>query len=220
MAFAMIYYGAAVILLLLCCYVKKIKRFEVLAKAAASLGFILIFTLSAVKSGDYALYFRMLPAFACCFMGDVLLSVNTLNGDKKVFLGGVAAFLVGHIFFVAAFSGMMPFTLSDFLFPAVIVVLTLILTRMKGMNMDGMTPHVTVYAFFVALLLSKAYSIYTGIGANGQTTYLLFGSLLFFLSDFLLLFLIFYKKKPKWGDFANLVLYYGGLLLLAMSVKK
>lgn len=220
MTVAFVYYGLAFAALITTCYNKKAKRFEVPAKAAASLGFVLIFTLSAIKAGDSTLYIKMLPAFIFCLAGDVLLSVNSVHSDKKMFLSGVAAFLIGHIFFVAVFSGMVSFRPVDFIFPAAIVVLTIFVTRMDGMHMDGMSPYVTVYAFFVALLLSKAYSIYNRIGANGQTEFLLFGSLLFFLSDFLLLFLMFYKKRPKWGSFVNLFLYYGGLLLLALSIQK
>lgn len=228
MTVVLIYYGIAWIALIATCYVKGARRYEVPAKAAASLGFVLTAVAAAVRSGHMSFFFRMLPAFACCFLGDVLLSVHSgmeekagqekKEQDNRVFLGGVIAFLTGHIFFLTAFLTMEGPVWSDLIFPCVIAALTIALTHLKGMNMNGMRPHVTVYAFFVALLLSKAFGMYLRSGADTRTAYLLAGSFLFFASDFLLLFLVFYYKKPAWGDAANLVLYYGGLCLLALGV--
>ena len=43
------------------------------------------------------------------------------------------------------------------------------------------------------------------------------GSVLFLLSDSIIIFLYFYIRQNRWMRFANLTAYYLGLLLLALS---
>ena len=76
------------------------------AKIVSSLAFFAVFVISARISGQSAVFFRMLPAFLCCFVGDIFMAVYNRTRRKPYFLLGLVVFLGGHLFFVRWLCGM------------------------------------------------------------------------------------------------------------------
>lgn len=231
--FFLVIYLASFCLLIATGYSEKYARFGVIAKSLASVSFVgialasvLVFIMSApIAELDMLamnFFYITLPAFLLCLVGDVLLELNHKDERKRFFLPGLVAFLLGHVTFVIAFNRLSPFSWLELIIPAAAVILTFFLTRLKDMDTGKMKPYVLIYSFFVAWLLSKGiFVLITAFQAGGafpsKALFIAIGSALFFISDVIILFMMFYKKKYKHTRFFNLLTYYGAQLFLTLS---
>lgn len=213
-----IIYLLAFCFLISTCYVKKFKKYHFIAKLINSIGFLSIATFAYLKTGQNSYYFSMLPGFILCLLGDMFLAFEDDKGEKNFFVYGLSSFLVGHIVFVWAFAKRAPLRFSDFIIPIVCVVITVLLTKMKYMNVGKMKTCVLIYSFFISMLLSKGISLVLVNGATTSNVIILIGTLLFFISDAIIMFLYFYEKKHYIVKFFNLLTYYGGMYLLSLSL--
>lgn len=155
-------------------------------------------------------------------VGDVLLNLrNVLEGKKSmlIFALGILAFLSGHFLYIASLIGMdgsivlWALGLTAVLSAAAIPPLMKRITApSKGLKIFGYVYLVVVIAMFscAAVLLCKA-------GASVLTVLFAIGALLFMVSDFIMIYYSFGKKiKPLRA--INLLSYYVGQLLIAMTI--
>jgi len=198
---------------------KYVKQFPWI-KLSVSLGFILIATYSAVLSQEYALFFRMLPAFILAALGDLLLGFAHTRNDYygREFMLGVGSFLTAHIIFYLALTTIVPAQVVDFVLPLGVMALILFLSQNKNLALDKMKIPAIIYSFFVGLLFSKSLMIILSAGVTIPHMLILTGSFLFLTSDLVLLFLNFHIAPPKCLAFINLSTYYAGLALLGLSL--
>jgi len=218
MVILLICYTLAFIFLIATSYVESLAKYRVLAKLINSIGFIVVATYGKFMTGQNEVYFTMLPAFILCLCGDVLLALDDPKGTQKCFTAGLFSFLLGHIVFVWAFTMRVPFSLYELILPVSMVIVTAFLVRMEHMNVGKLRGCVLIYSFFVAMLFSKAISLVLVNGTSLSNILLLIGSLLFLISDAIILFLCFYEKKHKLVKFYNLLTYYAGMFLIALSL--
>ena len=110
-------------------------------------------------------------------------------------------FLTGHIFFITACSKIKSLDKYDFIFPIVIILLFPFFIKKKRLTIGKLKPFVYIYAFFISFLFSKCVLMFWNTGTR-QTALLAIGSLLFLISDTLILFLYFPRqqkeKQKKW----------------------
>ncbi len=212
-------YTILFMLLLTAGYREELKRYYMLFKFLNSLGFIGTAVWAVTISGDWQYFFLLLPGLICCLAGDVLLAAKGNKHVKICFLAGLISFLTGHIVFLYAFYQYSPFQWSDLIFPVIMMAGTYLLTRLPDMDMQGATIPVLIYAFFVSMLMAKAISMAGAYSAAPRYTMLMSGTILFWFSDALILFIIFYKRKYKWSRFINLFTYYYGMFLIAASIS-
>ena len=184
------------------------------AKIVSSLAFFAVFVISARISGQSAVFFRMLPAFLCCFVGDIFMAVYNRTRRKPYFLLGLVIFLGGHLFFVRWLCGMQRISVTDILLASVAVAVACGLCGMEGMHTGRLRPFVLVYTFFVALFFVKAWRLAL-VNPALPAFLAAVGSALFFVSDISILFLYFWKKKSTAVHLFNLATYYYGVFLLA-----
>ena len=137
-------------------------------------------------------------------IGDIFLAIY--NRYNKCFKLGLISFLIAHCYFVYNMCQILPFKLINIIFPIIMVILVYILNNKQIINLKEKSTYCLIYAFFVSLLLSKAFDIYLN-HFNIQAYLLLIGSILFFISDFILLFMYF-KKRTKILHLLNLLTYY------------
>ena len=183
-------------------------------KTMQSAAFLAVLLLAFLKSGRSDVFWIVLPAFFCCFAGDVLLALYNTHRKKRVFAMGLFLFLAGHLFFLHWMVRMRPFCMEDLLFPAAGVVLVAFLTGSKSFHTGRLRPCILLYSFFVAALFSKSIHI---AWSTPDAFHLLMavGGTLFLISDFSILFLYFYKTKDVRIHLFNLLTYYLGMFFLA-----
>lgn len=155
-------------------------------------------------------------------LGDVLLNLrNVFEGKKSmmVFALGILAFLSGHFLYIAALiardAGIVLWALGITAALSVLAIPPLmrrITAPSKGLKIFGYVYLVVVIAMFscAAVLLFRA-------GAGALTLLFAIGGLFFMVSDFIMIYYSFGRKiKPLRA--INLLTYYFGQLLIAISI--
>lgn len=196
-------------------YAEKLEKFHLAGKAANSLAFVIIAFVFA-KSMSAAFFPFAATALVLCMVGDILLAATPGKAGSSWFFAGVFVFMIAHLVFALGFARLDAFTMYDFIFPVAFVLLVLALSRLPSLDVGGILPVILVYCFLVGLLCSKAVSLYLALAVPAALP-LMWGAMLFCLSDLILLFVYFSSKEVGLLKFLNLLAYYGGTLLLAIS---
>lgn len=203
-------------------YVERQKKYvpAVALKGTASLFFVLL--------GFLGLSIATLPTFAKVvvaglvfgLIGDVCLNLRFVleKAGQKIFLGGILAFLIGHILYLVALVPLAA-KLWVWLIVGVFVAAALlywILTSVeaeKAFKIFGV-----VYIGAVVLMTAVSVGVYVTRRTPGALLYMI-GAVLFTASDVILIFNTFTKDGKAWMRPANLTLYYLGQLFIALSIQ-
>lgn len=194
-----------------------------------------LFVLTAViadagSSGGFA-FNTMTAAFICSFFGDVFLHMYPKLGSVFVnyALGGLS-FLAGHVLLVISF-----FKLCSAYNPAApligageiaaIIILCAavnIALRLFGLKLGKFTVPVIIYSLALMTMVVKAVSAAV-LMLDGSTDFaaaltLSLGAALFAASDIVLATDFFAGGKDLKKKKVNMILYYGGQMLLALSL--
>ena len=196
---------------------------------------LLIFVITAVVAqffnGEGLTFNTMLIAFVCSFFGDVFLHVYPKLGSEIVNyeLGGVS-FLAGHILYIISFANAEKgFVLPENILAiqlvaaAVLCVAVNILMRVFGLKLGKVfTVPVIIYSFALMIMVVKAVTvgymfIVSGTGV-APAIIISIGAIAFAASDIVLASDFFTGGKDLKKKTANMILYYGGQMLLATSL--
>lgn len=146
--------------------------------------------------------------FAC--LGDIVLI--------DYFVIGAILFAIGHIFFFISYSILQKIKLRDILIALGIFVVSLIVILVPQIfDFGEMLPVVIVYAFIISFMLGKAISNVIEKEYRFENIWIMIGSILFFLSDLMLLFNVFTDISIVF-DIICLILYYPAEFILASSI--
>lgn len=210
-------YSLLFVLLAAVAYRPEWKKYYIPAKGMNSLAFLLIFFVAGYHSDDVRQFWLMLPAFFCCFVGDILMAAYNCRRRRMYFLMGLGIFLAGHLCFVRWLCRIQRLTVIDLVFPAVSVLLAWWLTSRNNIHTGRLKPFILFYTFFVALFFAKGIHL-AAVQFSLQHVMIAAGSALFFASDISLLFLYFSRKNGYAVHLFNLASYYYGMFLLAANL--
>ena len=159
-------------------------------------------------------YFRfMLIGMIFCLGGDVFLALP----GKKMFLGGLVSFLLGHVFYTAAFfrtAGFNHWTVTGL---AISVLAGAVVFLWLRPHLGSMKVPVVFYILVITAMVVGAWSMVGagGLKATGRIAAFV-GAMAFYVSDIFVA-----RQRFLKAEFANrligLSLYYGGQFLLALS---
>ena len=162
------------------------------------------------KERKSAFKFTMLLGLIFACAGDIVLI--------DFFLYGAILFAVGHIFFLISYIILEKVCWRDLFVSVVTFGLSLFVILVpKIFDFDSMLPIVIVYALVFFFMLGKSISNLFVKNNQGGNFLIMLGSLLFFLSDMMLLFNVFANVSRAF-DIACLVLYYPAEIILATSI--
>lgn len=192
------------------------------AKGALSLLFVLGACLAFWLGGRHSLwdFANLLAALVLCALGDVLLGVA--NKAKKVrakpFLAGTISFGFAHVLFCVLFYRQAGFFWYDFILSAVLMCIVFALEKADRVRLKKMRIPGYIYTFMIGLMTTKAVQTALWHGASGaHSAVLALGSVLFLISDIVLLFLYFGTHRRKSYRYANLSTYYVGVYMMALG---
>ncbi|MEW8995007.1 lysoplasmalogenase [Clostridium sp.] len=164
----------------------------------------------------------ILLALILSLIGDVFLAFNNSSSDEvsKMFVYGLSSFSIAHIFFSIAFSTLTPVLVWNILlFILISVISILFLNVIKGFDFKGAYKLVVTYSIIISFMFTRALSLTSLIHKNFWSTILVIvGACLFLLSDLILCFIYFHKKSPSYMTALNLLCYYVGQGLIALSL--
>lgn len=218
---AVILFGCAVEAVFIVLEQKKKMTAAVALKALASLSFVFLGVLCAVITQDRLYATVILIGLLFGAIGDICLNLRHLVGSrgKAVFMAGIAAFLIGHLFYLAALIGRAP-NMLFWAVPACAVVSALMLRFiLKRIEVQGaIRIFGIVYLVVVFLMMCCAAGLLPLSPAD--PAYLLFalGAVLFAASDVLLVLNQFGKRQYPAFRPMNLSLYYLGQLCIALTI--
>lgn len=177
-------------------------------KMVASTGFIAIAISADALSTSYGRI--VLVALALSWIGDLLLTFDS----RRMFVGGLVAFLLGHIAYAIAFV-----TIDGE--PTTLVVAAVIVTIISGVVWRRLSPHVADMKVPVgAYIVVISVMVILALGTIGEDTVWLIpmGASLFYVSD-LFVARNRFVAPGSINRIVGLPLYYGAQVLLALSVS-
>ncbi|MDL2214114.1 lysoplasmalogenase [Clostridia bacterium OttesenSCG-928-O13] len=213
----------AISLIFLLWVAKTNKKLYALAKAISSLLFLLcglrpVFLGEGKVTAGYAL---LLAGLAFCAFGDVFLGLaNSVQNkvSKRPFLAGAFSFTAAHVLFLAMMLIKTPFAWHNLVLPIIMVAVLALLEKKDKIRLKKMRPLAYLYTVVVSMMAGKAVMMLPGAApVSGDLALFVTGAVLFFISDVILLFLYFGTNRKKYFRGFNLVSYYVGVYMMAMS---
>ena len=218
---ALLLFGSAAETVFIILEQRKNMLSALLLKALASLLFVLagLFAFSLAAPLPYArlvLLGLMLGA-----IGDVCLNLRFLltDGAKRVFLFGIAAFLLGHLAYLVALITREPVALLFALPAAAVVSVFLIRFVLSRIEVDGVIKTFgIVYLCVVFLMACVALALFLLEPQNAGRALFAVGGLLFAASDVLLVLGQFGRRTYRGFRALNLSLYYVGQVCICLTI--
>lgn len=185
---------------------KKKKAVSVTAKGLCTLLAVLLCFSGALRIGTAAAWWMTAGLFVC-MIADIAIELQ--------FISGVAAFLLGHLCYITAFSHMAPFAYGSLLVFLVTYGLFFLFFTKSFDKMGSAKIPLIIYAAVISAMLSIAVMLPLTLGTRGWITAA--GAVLFVISDMTLARNM-YIRCTRLSDAFSLTCYYAGQYLLALSV--
>ena len=161
-----------------------------------------------------AYYHYLLVGLIFCLVGDVCLALP----QEKAFMGGLVAFLIGHIFYIFSFSSLTQIDhwISAGLFT--IFGLSALIFLWLRPHLKSMLIPVLLYILVITVMASGAWAVFSKsfFPISGRA-FIFAGSLCFYFSDLFVARDKFIKEEYR-NRLLGLPLYYAGQFLLAFSI--
>ena len=186
----------------------------VILKGSASLCFVLFGFLGSQYCSDARFAGFVIAGLAVGAVADVLLNLRYVyeSISRLLFAGGTLVFLVGHVLYAVA---VWPRAMLPWLF----VVLGVMRWIFAQIEAEGPLKIIGIFYVGIVVVLNclALSAVFANIGA--QSLVFLAGTLLFLLSDIVLILNTF-GGDPRFGlRVVNLTLYYIGQILIALSLQ-
>ena len=204
-------------------FVEKAKSYLVadVIKGVASCFFVLLGVLGALRSTEPALARLVVAGLVLGAVADVLLNLRYVYEGSKgqmAFLAGILVFLAGHVAYIVACMPYSPHPAIAFVLGAVLaaVLLYWIFGRIEAklsFKVFGV-----FYIGVITVLNCLALVVLVGSPCAHWVVFLC-GTLLFLVSDVILILNTFGPTQSFLMRIANLMLYYMGQLLIALSLQ-
>jgi uncharacterized membrane protein YhhN len=194
-------------------YEKKKDRIPLLiTKSALSLLFVVTALLQPHSVPVY--YHYLLTGLIFCLMGDVCLALP----QKKAFMGGLVAFLVGHVFYIFAFLSLVPILHWISAGLLIIFVVSAVIFFWLRPHLKSMLIPVLLYILVITVMASGAWAVFwkSSFPISGRML-ILVGSFCFYFSDVFVARNRFVKHEYR-NRLLGLPLYYTGQFMLAFSI--
>ena len=194
-------------------YEKRKDRIPLLiTKSVLSLLFVITALLQPHSIPAY--YHYLLIGLIFCLMGDVCLALP----QKKAFMGGLVAFLVGHVFYIFSFLSLTQILhwISTGVF--IIFGVSAFIFFWLRPHLKSMLIPVLLYILVITVMASGAWTVFwkSSLQISGRTLVLV-GSFCFYFSDLFVARNKFIKEEYR-NRLLGLPLYYAGQFMLAFSV--
>ncbi len=189
-------------------------------KTCASICFVLMAFFSYKRHPKDSIFFKSIfCGLIFCLFGDILITMSYI---PVFFLSGITCFFICHLLFINGFCRKVPFNHKDILlFFIIYIPFTLFISINKYFSFNGYYFLVLIYSMVLTLMLSKSFSLITLEIHNKSAIYsLIISTLMFSLSDFILLFILFSPYSSSILMLLNLFTYYIGQGILALNFNK
>lgn len=191
---------------------KENRRSMLPVKTVLSLLFIVTAMVQPHPIQSYAVF--VIIGLIFCLGGDVFLALP----QERMFLLGLVSFLIGHVFYVAAFIGLAAWSQLGGIGSLITVVISIGVFVWLKPHLGSMKIPVICYIIVISLMLCFAWSLLGQSNLSTSGRILLFiGAFSFYISDVFVARDRFLKNEFL-NRLVGLPLYYIGQFLIAFSV--
>ena len=210
-----IVYVALLISLFTVCDNSLSKRYYVPIKVVCSASFLVILWINQFFSERLWLVFWALLA---CFIGDLLMGFFNTYMRKRFIAIAIIAFMLGHVGLLNYMCRITDGTsVLVYILPVVACVAMVVVKKLFKLHMGSLFMPCLIYFYFVTTTTLKAIEC----SFQGHPMLAVAG-ILFFISDFTIIFLYFYHFRNKGikriVHYVNLATYYVAILLFIFSL--
>jgi len=203
-----------IILLLGLLYYEKKKDRKPLLIVKSILSLLFVITALLQPHSVPAYYHYLFIGLIFCLIGDVCLALP----QEKAFMGGLVAFLVGHLFYIFSFLSLIQ--ISYWISTGLLIMFgmsTLVFFWLRP-HLKSMLIPVLIYILVITVMASGAWAVFlkSSFQISGRAS-ILAGSLCFYFSDLFVARDKFIKEEYR-NQLLGLPLYYAGQFLLAFSI--
>ncbi len=193
-------------------------------KGFASFTFVILGWLSSTRasaSADPAYVWLIVAGLAVGAVADVILNMRHIFEGAKgkiAFLGGIVVFMIGHLLYLMAVARVCQML---WLFVAIGLVLTGALMMWILQHIEAAMAFKVFGVFYIGAIVIMNCVAMGALIANPSHHALMFvaGALLFLVSDIILILNTFGPTDRFTWRVSNLMLYYVGQLLIALSLQ-
>ena len=171
---------------------------------------------------EFTTFFALIMmGLVCGLIGDIVLDLKIMYKESSSLYqhGGMVAFFVGHVFYLAAL--LIYFGFSWMALVAALILAIIIVCVSKFILKFNFAEHsIDTYAYSFALSYMMTQACYAAItqGYTTSTVLLAAGAILFLLSDLVLVMTYYDNKDSKPFIVVNHVLYYAAQYAIALSI--
>lgn len=175
-------------------------------------------SLTFVVTGIYYAYqshnFMLIPTLIGFFIGDIMLATKL----RRSFIYGMGGFFLADVWLIYQLYHLKHVSVFDFILPVIIIFFVTFISKNPKMHLGHYKKPMYGYGVVLALAVSNSIGCYL---LYGTKNYLLLaaGMVLYFISDFLLMFQYFYKTEHRDKlKLAKMICYFTGAYLIAYSI--
>ena len=152
-------------------------------------------------------------------IGDLILEVQYFHEDHKneQISAGMIAFGLGHIFYILALSSYYDFSPWSILIGGLMVIVVYVGSKLMKIDFKSLSIMTYMYTFIIFIMVGLSVIVYINDLSKASLIFMM-GALLFGISDLLLAPIYFKEEKSKLFVVGNLITYYLGQLLIALSI--
>ncbi len=216
--------GAIALTLFLIARDRKGSVQALLIKTLTSFLFISVaFTSFMVNPNQGVATFAMLimMGLICGLIGDIVLDLKIMYRESSSLYqhGGMVAFLVGHLYYLAALIIYFGFNWMPVVIALVLaVIIGLVSKFILKFNFAEHTISTYAYSFFLSYMMTQACYAAITRGFTACTVLLAAGAILFLLSDLVLVMTYYDNKDSRPFIAVNHILYYAAQYSIALSI--
>jgi len=222
--YLMIFLGAIALTVFLIARDRKGSVEALLFKTLTSFLFITVaFTSFMVNPDQGVATFAMLimMGLICGLIGDIVLDLKIMYKVSSSLYqhGGMVAFLVGHLYYLAALIIYFGFNWMPVVIALVLaVIIGLVSKFILKFNFAEHSISTYAYSFFLSYMMTQACYAAITQGFTTCTVLLAVGAILFLLSDLVLVMTYYDNKDSRPFIVANHILYYAAEYTIALSI--
>ena len=210
-----IIYVALIFGLFVVCDNSLSRRYYVPFKVVCSASFLAILFINHYFSEKLTM---MMWALFACYVGDILMGLYNTYTRKESMILGIICFMIGHVGLLNYMCRITDRTSAlIYILPCISGVLLAWLRSHFRLHMGSLFVPCLIYCYFITTMTLKALEC----GLQGML-WLAIAGILFWISDFTIIFLYFYHYRSKSikriVHFINLATYYAAILLFIFSL--
>lgn len=174
----------------------------------------LTFVITGIYYGYQQQNFILIPTLIGFLIGDIMLATKL----RRSFIYGMGGFFLADIWLLGSLYRLKNVTPYDFILSILVVVFVTVISKNPKLHLGHYKKPMYGYGFVLALAVSNSIGCFITYGTRSYLV-LAVGMMLYFISDFLLMFQYFYKTEYRDKlKLAKMYTYFIGAYLIACSM--